>query len=481
MTLGVIIGYLCLVILVGTSSHRLFRKTGEDYFVASRSIGPFVLLMSLFGTNMTAFAILGASGKAYDKGIGVYALLASPAALVMPAIFFFVGTRLWRLGKRHGYLTQIQYFRDRFQSNHLGLLLFIVLVTLLIPYLMIGVMGAGLTFSQMTDGQVPYWLGTLIICSVVFFYVTYSGMRGTAMVNTFQTLVFMTLGGITILIILNKLGGLDAAISTLAETKPELLIRGDQIAPLYMLSYTMIPLSVAMFPHIFTHWLTAKKASNFRYPIIFYPICLAIVWVPSILLGVLGHIDFPGLVGPDMNSVLVRMVDKHAAGFVGGLLAAGVIAAIMSSLDSQVLTVGNMFTQDIVGHYKIGGEMDEKRQVLFGRLFVCCILGIIFGLSLVMPRSIFKLAIWSFSGFAALTPLIFGALFWKRATKVGCYAAIISTVLTWIYFFSQGSQTLGDTDIMVVVVLFAVSSLTMVVGSLLSKPPTNLDKFFKGI
>ena len=65
MTLAVIFAYLGLVLLVGGLSHRLFRGTGEDYFVASRTIGPFLLLMSLFGTNMTAFLILGASGEAY--------------------------------------------------------------------------------------------------------------------------------------------------------------------------------------------------------------------------------------------------------------------------------------------------------------------------------------------------------------------------------------------------------------------------------
>ena len=84
----VIFAYLGLVLIVGTVSHRFFRGTSEDYFVASRAIGPFVLLMSLFGTNMTAFSILGASGEAYHRGIGVFALMASSTALVAPCVFF---------------------------------------------------------------------------------------------------------------------------------------------------------------------------------------------------------------------------------------------------------------------------------------------------------------------------------------------------------------------------------------------------------
>ncbi|MCZ6680393.1 MAG: sodium:solute symporter family protein, partial [Candidatus Poribacteria bacterium] len=135
ITIVVIFTYLALVLMVGGLSHRRFRGTGEDYFVASRTIGPFVLLLSLFGTHMTAFSILGASGEAYHVGIGVFALMASSSALVVPAVFFFIGTRLWALGKRHGYLTQVQYFRERWNSDGFGLLLFIVLVALAIPYL----------------------------------------------------------------------------------------------------------------------------------------------------------------------------------------------------------------------------------------------------------------------------------------------------------------------------------------------------------
>nr|MDP7477984.1 hypothetical protein [Vicinamibacterales bacterium] len=133
MVTTIVLAYLLVVLAIGTLSHRLFRGTSEDYFVASRTIGPIVLLMTLFGTNMTAFAVLGASGEAYHVGIGVFSLVGSAAALINPVIFLFVGTRLWRLGRRHGYLTQVGLFRDRWESRSLGLLLFVALVGLIIP------------------------------------------------------------------------------------------------------------------------------------------------------------------------------------------------------------------------------------------------------------------------------------------------------------------------------------------------------------
>ena len=81
MTLTIIIGYLALVLAVGLFSRRLSTGTGEDWFLATRNIGPFVLLMTLFGTHMTAFSLLGASGEAYRTGIGVFALMASASAI----------------------------------------------------------------------------------------------------------------------------------------------------------------------------------------------------------------------------------------------------------------------------------------------------------------------------------------------------------------------------------------------------------------
>ena len=484
MTVAIIFAYLAIVLLVGNLSHRFFRGTGEDYFVASRSIGPFLLLMSLFGTNMTAFAILGASGEAYHEGIGVFGLMASASALIIPCVFFFVGTRVWALGKEHGFLTQVQYFRARWDSDALGLLLFAVLIALVIPYLLIGVMGGGITLHQISGGQVPEWVGGLLVCAVVVTYVCYGGLRGTAWANTFQTLVFMVLGGVAFFTIVSSMGGFTQAMSSVAEHHPELLVRGEHIKPLKLLTYTCIPLSVGMFPHMFMHCLTARSAQTFRYPLMFYPLCIAVVWIPSVLLGVLGSVDFPGLKGAQANSVLVRMIELHAPEVLAGLLAAGVFAAIMSSLDSQVLSIGTMFTQDIVRHYGFHDRMSERKQILWGRLFVVAILALTFLLSLVSARSIFKLAIWSFSGFAALFPVVVAALFWKRSTKYGALASVISVVILWCYFFFQGwrtpGYTLGDAGVMPAAVILAASAAAMIVGSLLSRPPPSqvVKRFF---
>ena len=93
---------------------------------------------------------------------------------------------------------------------------------------------------------------------------------------------------------------------------PELLVREGKIQPLEMLSYTLIPLSAGMFPHLFIHWLTSSKAENFKFTIRLYPISIAFVWFPSVMLGVLGILNFPDLKGAAANSVLIRMIEMHA-------------------------------------------------------------------------------------------------------------------------------------------------------------------------
>ncbi|HET9482047.1 MAG TPA: sodium:solute symporter family protein [Candidatus Polarisedimenticolia bacterium] len=483
MILAVLVAYLALTLAIGVSSHRLFRGTGEDFFVATRTIGPFVLLMSLFGTNMTAFTLLGASGEAYHEGIGVFALMASSSALVIPTVFYFVGTRLWWLGKRYGYVTQAQFFRDRWESDGVGLLLFFVLVLLLVPYVLIGMLAGGITVTEISGGTVPEWVGNAVICLVVLIYVMYGGMRGTAWVNTFQTLVFMMFGALTLVVVVHRLGGLDQALARVVSVRPDLLAREGHIGKAELFSYTFIPLSAGMFPHLFIHWLTAGRASYFRRTITLYPLCIAFVWVPSVLLGVLAAAEFPGLTGPEANSVILKLITEHAPGLLAGLLAAGVFSTCMNSLDSQVLSLGTMFTHDIVRHYGFHDRMTAKQELLVGRLFVAGLLLLTFALSLVTTRSIFKLGVWSFTGFAALFPVVVAALFWRRSTRQGAISCVLTVAVLWIYFFwtamDQPGYTVAGTGLMPVAVILAASTAALVMVSLMTRPPAAavIDRF----
>ncbi len=493
--------YLGLLLGLGFFSSRLFRGTAQDYFLASHSIGPVLLLLSIFGTTMTAFALVGAAGEAYVQGIGVFGVLASWSALVHTAVFFFVGIRLWSLGKRYGYMTQIQFFRDRFESDALGLLLFPLLVGLVIPYLLTGLMGAGAVVRALTagafpetfaatNGAVPEWLAGLVVCGVVLTYIFRGGLRGAAWANAFQTVVFLVTGVVAFWLIADKLGGVAAASQAVLEAHPERLTRAGGFESLDFFFYGLIPLSIGVFPHIFQHWLTARSAETFKLTLVAHPLFTIFVWAPCVLIGIWataalmpdGSLVVPLQHPP--NTELAIMVEKLTTPILGGLLGAGILAAIMSSLDSQFLSLGSIFANDIVAHYMRHDQIDDRARILLGRVFVVLVVAVTYALTLLQPRSVFQMGIWCFSGFSGLFPLVVAALYWKRATRAGAIACTIATGTVWLGLFWDSGwgadhhyHALG---VIPVAVVFAVGVLSVIVVSSLTQPPgeRTLRKFF---
>src|SRR5512138_118399 len=122
----VLLLYLVVITFVGSIAFRRSKSNTEDFFLANRSVGELVFFLSLFATNMTAFAILGSSGQAYRQGIGIYGLMASSSGLVIPLTIFFIGTRLWAIGKRFGHQTQVAFFRDRWECSTIGTIIFAI-------------------------------------------------------------------------------------------------------------------------------------------------------------------------------------------------------------------------------------------------------------------------------------------------------------------------------------------------------------------
>ncbi|MCC9599381.1 sodium:solute symporter family protein [Stieleria sp. JC731] len=516
----IIVIYLALLLMLGLSSGRLFKGTKEDYQVASHSIGPFLLLMSLFGTTMTAFALVGSSGEAFKEGIGVYGMLASSSGIIHSLCFFTIGVRVWKYARRHKYTTQIEFFRDRLDNDFIGLLLFPILVGLVIPYLLIGVISSGSVVQSLTaglapslfpalnpagepimalHGGVPPWIGSLVICVVVLVYVFFGGMRGTTWANTLQTIVFMILGVVTFYVIANQLGKQDslmANLKVLAESVPTEKLTRIEMSKTKFLTYLLIPLSVGMFPHLFQHWMTAKSANTFKLPVICHPLFIMIVWVPCVLVGIwaTGELIPPKPPLPsNPNTVLPFLVKTQTGKVLGGLLAAGILAAIMSSLDSQFLCLGTIFTNDVLTHYKGKENVSDSQQVLYTRLFIIGIVAVTYVLGLLDPKSVFAMGVWCFSGFSALFPIVFAALYWRGLSAAGAISGIFAAIASWGYMFYQALQQdalrtyvlklpLGgeEYELMPVVAMLASSLIVMVGVSLVTPKPSDdtLKKFF---
>src|SRR5215471_14032404 len=143
--------YLCIIAVIGSVAFRRSKANTEDFFLASRTVGSMVFFLSIFATNMTAFAILGSSGQSYRQGIWIYGLMASSSGLVIPLTIFFIGTRLWAIGKRFGHQTQVAFFRDRWECCTIGTLIFALSALMLVPYMIISIMGGGTVLANISE------------------------------------------------------------------------------------------------------------------------------------------------------------------------------------------------------------------------------------------------------------------------------------------------------------------------------------------
>ena len=144
-----VFAYLAVVLYIGIFA---FRKAGdaseaEDYFLAGRALGPGVSVLALWhehdGVRDPRLA-----GHAFTNGIVTFGLMASSSAFVIPLSLFLIGTRMWAFGKRYGFMTPVQMFRDRWECGHIGTVISVVQAALLVPYIIIGVMGGGTALAR---------------------------------------------------------------------------------------------------------------------------------------------------------------------------------------------------------------------------------------------------------------------------------------------------------------------------------------------
>jgi len=121
--------------------------------------------------------------------------------------------------------------------------------------------------------------------------VFFGGMRGTAWVNTFQTVLFLCFGAVALIVIGVGMGGFRTSAQALLTPATSWLLTRERISPYYFFSYTFIPLSAIAFPHILIFCLTARKMAQFKKTVIFYPLCILAIWLPCVFLGVMAIVS----------------------------------------------------------------------------------------------------------------------------------------------------------------------------------------------
>lgn len=429
--------YTAVIVGIGLWSTKYSKKSLEDYAMASREFKALVLFGSVFGANISAVTLIGIPGGAYHRGWIMWPYFVSSWAWLTPLLFYALGSRAWVIAQKFGYMTIAEMIGGRWKSKTLAYVTSVILLIYTIPYLMTGLIGGAVTLEVLTKGLIPYWLGALIVTVVVLYYLLMGGLRGAAWVNTFQTVMFLVGGVLIFFIVASVLGGPAESTRAVLEKYPELLNRSKMPWQVFFSYGIILSLSVAMFPQVFMRLLTGRNPKSLKQMSLIYPVGGLLIFFAMAYVGMWGKPIFPNLQGPASDSILPMLLSHFASPWVTGLLGAAVFAALMSTMDSQLMAAATMIMKDFL--LKRKNKFAEDKTVRIAQLVVLVLAVISYFLALGKFAGIIKIIEFAFAGFALLWVPMFGALYWRRCTEqaalislVASQAILISLTLGWL-------------------------------------------------
>jgi len=433
----VLILYVVAVLLVGLLSARRASRSSGEYFLAGRSLGTVVLFMALFGTNTTPFVLIGIPGIAYHQGVGIFSVNAPIVALGIPLTFWAIGSPARRMGARLGAMTPAELFAKRFDSRWVGYVLFLFFAFYTLPYMVTAVDGAAQTLEVVTEGAVPEWQGGFGVLAIALLYTSFGGMRATAWTNVLQGTLFLGFMVAMFFLVPASMGGFEEATRKVTEANPNLLTMGTEglFEPRAFASWGLaISLTVIAFPHMLVRLMAATSERSLKNICRIYPIALALLWVPAVMLGLWGAALIPGLEGRESDRVFAEVITTALPPWLTAVGFLAVIAAVMSTLDAQILTLGSMVTRDVIGDAQT--VHSGARDVRLTRISGLVVSVAVFTWWRVGGSSIFDIAAIAFSGYVTLAPTLFLGVRWRRFTAPGAIASILVGNLVYVWALS---------------------------------------------
>lgn len=422
-TIGV---YLIVILAVGYRGWQVGTLDVEDWMLAGRDLGLVVLLFTYAATYHSAFAFLGIGGFVYGHGIGIFG-----AAFIWVAlsglILWVLGTRVWLLGKRYGYITPADLIGDLYKSELLARLVSLTLIVITFPYVAIQMIGSGLVFETATDGFVSFEVGAALLLFVGVLYVWLGGLRAVAWTDTIQGVVLfgaMWLAGW--FFIFTAYQGPAAFWSQLAENFASYLTLPGPSGLFSPAFYTTLAftfaLGVMMLPHIFLRYAAARSPRVLKWTAAFGTGYLILFYVPTAFLALGAVAAFPDLARPD--SAIPAVLFEFTPVWFASAVLAGAIAAAMSTADSQLHAISTLITRDWYEPL-VGGEIDEQSVTRAAQLLVPLLGGISYVIAVQEVEFILDLAAVSLYNAAQVFPILVGGLVWSGASRSGAITGFL--------------------------------------------------------
>ena len=431
---GMIVLYLVLTIVLGIVANRRLTGDMEDFLLYGRKAGFVVLYLTVVSSFHSAFAFLGSGGFFYTHGVGFWA--AGTWTLLVGAITYVIGTRIWALGKAFGYMTPADLLADFYESDAVRVTVAIVSVVFTILYIQVQAQGLGYILNVASGDRISFEAGTLILLIVAAVYLMAGGLRAVYWTDVLQGIwmyVAVWLGAIVLSYEL--FGGPLELWRAVSEQRPDLLsLPGPKgfFTPGMWIGMTItLSFGIVFQPHMMIRYYTAVDAKTIKLLGATTPIYLMSLYLPAALVGLGGAIVMPGLEGSEADRIFPLLLFTHANPWLTGAILAGAIAAAMSTLDSILHANMTVLTRDVYQRFMRPNET-QGHYINVGRAIVVGLLVVGYLLSVGTSDLLVVLVTLSGAGALQLMPAILGVCFpgGRTLTRAGVVAGIAAGLVT---------------------------------------------------
>lgn len=487
--IATIVVYLLAMLAIGF----VFSKNNsdsKDFYLGGRKMGPIVTAMSAEASDMSSWLLMGLPGLAYLTGVANPAWTAIGLGIGTWFNWLIVARRLRRYSANINAITVPEFYSKRYHdnSNVLNAIAALVIIVFFIPYTASGFAACGKLFNSLFS--VDYMVAMLISAAVIVGYTIMGGFKAVSTTDLIQSIVMTIALVVVVTFGISKAGGVEAVIDN-AKSLPGYLsmkasydVGTNSSTPYSFLTIvSTIAWGLGYFgmPHILLRFMAIKDEKKLvlsrRIATIWVFIAMGItIFIGMVGLGMTKAGELGFLSGSSSETIIVEiagLISRHGvlAAIVAGLILAGILAATMSTADSQMLAAASSVSQNIVqDFFKV--KISEKKSLLVARLTIVVISLIGVFLARDPNSSVFNIVSFAWAGFGgAFGAVTLCALFWKRSNKWGALAGMIGggvMVFVWKYAISRLG---GAWSIYELLPAFIFSLILDIVVSLLTKKP----------
>ncbi len=489
-TIVAIVLYLLGMLGVGAYYSKK-NKNSTDFYLGGRKLGPLVTAMSAEASDMSAYLLMGIPGLTLMCGLAEATWTAIGLAIGTYLNWLFVAKRLRKYSEKIDAVTIPEYFSKRFGDNKyiLSVIAALVIIVFFVPYTASGFSACGKLFSSMFGMQ--YKTAMILSAVVIVGYCTMGGFLAASITDLIQSIVMTVALFVVLGLSEGIIGGFDSIFDSAKNMTGYFdLFKGFDVANSKTGNFGIFSVITTLawglgyfgMPHILLRFMAIddpKKLKTSRR--------IASVWVVislgiAVLIGVAGlSLVNNGIIdkyesASSAESIIVDIARflstrGYIPAFIAGIFISGILASTMSTADSQLIAASSSVTKDIlVNTFKM--KLSEKKEMVIARLSVIFISVIAVILALDPNGSVFRIVSFAWAGFgAAFGPVMLFSLFWKRTTKWGALAGIISggaIVFIWKYVIAKLG---GIFAIYELFPAFVISAVFIIIVSLLTKAP----------